>query len=215
MHQIADKTTARRFYLLLLACLAIMISACAGQKTKQEPEPGSPTENQNPTPQTVAEFTQWNLKGKLGVRSPKENGSANLAWLQGGAENFRLHLSGPLGAGTTVITGSAGGVSLVRGSEPPIYARNPAQLTQEALGWPLPAREMFYWVRGLPAPGAKSGEQRNAQGQLQSLQQSGWALSFSEYRSEGSFMLPTRIKAQTNSPTGPVSVTLVIKDWGL
>ncbi|AWF83505.1 outer membrane lipoprotein LolB [Microbulbifer sp. A4B17] len=213
MHQIAETTIARKIYLLLLVSLAMMIAACAGQKTKPEAEPDSTTEN--PAPQTVAQFTQWNLKAKLGVRSPKENGSANLAWLQGGAENFRLHLSGPLGAGTTVITGSAGGVSLVRGSEPPIYARNPAQLTQQALGWPLPAREMFYWVRGLPAPGAKTGEQRNAQGQLQSLQQSGWALNFSDYRSEGSFVLPTRIKAQTNSPTGPVSVTLVIKDWGL
>ncbi|MCO1333763.1 lipoprotein insertase outer membrane protein LolB [Microbulbifer sp. OS29] len=214
MHQTIEKTIARKFHWLLLASLALLISACAGQKTKEQPEkPGSTVENN--APQTVVEFTQWNLKGKLGVRSPKENGSANLAWLQGGAENFRLHLSGPLGAGTTIITGSAGGVSLVRGGQPPIYARNPAELTQEALGWPLPAREMFYWVRGLPAPGAKNGEQRNAQGQLQSLQQSGWALTFSDYRSEGSFMLPARIKAQTNGPAGPVLVTLVIKDWGL
>ncbi|WP_444929968.1 lipoprotein insertase outer membrane protein LolB [Microbulbifer sp. SSSA002] len=213
MHQITDQITARKFYLFLLACLAIIVSACSGQKPQPEPQPNERSEK--PTPKTVVEFTQWNLKGKLGVRSPKENGSANLAWLQGGAENFRLHLSGPLGAGTTVITGSAGGVSLVRGSEAPVYARNPAQLTQEALGWPLPAREMFYWVRGLPAPGAKSGEKRNAEGQLQSLQQSGWALSFSDYRKEGTFVLPTRIKAQTNSPAGPVSVTLVIKDWGL
>lgn len=150
MYLTTEASITRKSYFLLVAALTLLVSACAGQKAKQQPAAESPQEAA--APQTVAQLKQWTIKGKLGVRSPANNGSANLTWAQNGAQLYRIHLSGPLGAGTTVIAGSPGGVSLVRGSEPPVVARNPAQLTQQALGWPLPANEMFYWVRGLPAP---------------------------------------------------------------
>ncbi|MFA0811331.1 lipoprotein insertase outer membrane protein LolB [Microbulbifer epialgicus] len=212
MHPTTEVSINRKFYFLLVAAFALLVSACAGQKPKEQPAPETPAEVAVPT--SVAQLQQWTIKGKLGVRSPADSGSANLTWQQSGAQNFRIHLSGPLGAGTTVITGSSGGVSLVRGSEPPVIARDAAQLTQQTLGWPLPANEMFYWVRGLPAPGPKGAERHNGQGQLQSLQQSGWSLSFSDYRQNGPYTLPTRIKALTNAAAGPVNVTLVIKEWG-
>jgi outer membrane lipoprotein LolB len=162
----------------------------------------------------VAQLQQWTIKGKLGVRAPRENGSANLLWQQQSAQNYRIHLSGPLGAGATVITGSPGSVSLQRGNEAPLQAVNPAQLTFETLGWPLPITEMFYWVRGLPAPGtAPQNQQQNAQGQLQSLHQAGWQLNFSDYTYTGRYALPTRIRAETTQAGGPVKVTLVIKEW--
>ncbi|USD20620.1 lipoprotein insertase outer membrane protein LolB [Microbulbifer variabilis] len=210
MYPTTDAAT-RKFYLLLATALTLLISACAGQKTKEPVAQEPPGETAAPT--SVAQLKQWTIKGKLGVRSPADNGSANLTWQQSGPQNFRIHLSGPLGAGTTIISGSAGGVSLVRGNEAPVVARDAAQLTQQTLGWPLPAREMFYWVRGLPAPGPRGAEKHNGQGELQSLQQSGWSLRFSDYRQNGPYLLPTRIKAQTNGAAGPVQVTLVIKDW--
>lgn len=211
MYPNTELSSTRTYYFLLVATLTLLFSACASQKTREQHTPGVPRDTA--APETVAQLKQWTMKGKLGVRSPKDNGSANLIWTQNGVQNYRIHLSGPLGAGTTVITGSAGGVSLMRGNEPPVVARNASQLTAQTLGWPLPAAEMFYWVRGLPAPGAKGAERHNAQGQLQSLQQSGWLLRFSDYRQNGPYRLPTRIKAQTNASTGPVQVTLVIKAW--
>ncbi|WKD50730.1 lipoprotein insertase outer membrane protein LolB [Microbulbifer spongiae] len=211
MYPITEFPSARNYFFLLVAALTLLFSACASQKTREQRTPDVPRETT--TAKTVAQLEQWTIRGKLGVRSPKDNGSANLTWAQNGVQNYRLHLSGPLGAGTTVITGSAGGVSLVRGDEPPVVARSASQLTTQTLGWPLPAAEMFYWVRGLPAPGAKGAERHNAQGQLLSLQQSGWLLRFSDYRQNGPYRLPTRIKAQTNASAGPVQVTLVIKAW--
>ncbi|WP_226645764.1 lipoprotein insertase outer membrane protein LolB [Microbulbifer variabilis] len=211
MHLTTDAAN-HKFSFLLVTALTLLISACAGQKTKEPAAAEGPSETAAPT--SVVQLKQWSIKGKLGVRSPADNGSANLTWQQSGPQNFRIHLSGPLGAGTTVISGSAGGVSLVRGNEAPVVARDAAQLTQQTLGWPLPAREMFYWVRGLPAPGPRGAEKHNGQGELQSLQQSGWSLHFSDYQQNGPYLLPTRIKAQTNGVTGPVQVTLVIKEWG-
>ncbi|WGL16445.1 lipoprotein insertase outer membrane protein LolB [Microbulbifer bruguierae] len=201
------RTQLRRAPQLLLAILLLAIAACSSQK----PQPTPPT-TQNSGAQSAASLQRWEAMGKLGVRSPKENGSANLTWQQANS-NYRIHLSGPLGAGATIISGSPGGVSLQRGSEPAVFASNPAQLTEQIMGWPLPVTEMFYWVRGLAAPGAVSGQQKNTQGQLQSLQQSGWQLNFSGYQAVGPYQLPTKIKAATNQAAGPVSVTVVIKEW--
>ncbi|WP_237066306.1 lipoprotein insertase outer membrane protein LolB [Microbulbifer guangxiensis] len=188
---------------LLGLCLLALLSACTSQTRQPPVAPEQP----------VMQLQQWTIKGKLGVRSPNDNGSANLTWLQQSQPNYRIHLSGPLGAGATVISGSPGGVSLQRGDEPTTHAANPSQLTAMTLGWPLPVDEMFYWVRGLPAPGQASGERRNTQGLLQSLQQAGWQLNFSGYQNVGAYVLPTRIKAETRQASGPVRVTLVIKEW--
>lgn len=193
----------KRIQFLLVALLALVLGACASQKPQPPTAAG----------QSAMQLQSWTIRGKLGVRSPTDNGSANLTWQQQAAAIYRIHLSGPLGAGATVISGSPGGVSLQRGDEPPLQARNPAQLTMDTLGWPLPATEMFYWVRGLPAPGGVSSQQRNPQGQLQSLQQAGWRLNFSEYQNRGPYVLPSRIKAETRGAAGPVKVTLVIKEW--
>lgn len=205
MHRKADTpNTARRLYLFSLSLFALLLAACAGQQQRPPAIGGQP----------AAQLQHWTIKGKLGVRSPRDNGSANLSWQQQSAADYRIHLSGPLGAGATVISGSAAGVSLQRGDEPPLQAANPAQLTLQTLGWPLPVNEMYYWVRGLAAPGsAASNEQRNAQGQLLRLRQAGWQLNFTDYQSAGPYMLPTRIKAETTQAAGPVKVTLVIKEW--
>ncbi|PCO05435.1 outer membrane lipoprotein LolB [Microbulbifer flavimaris] len=188
---------------LAFLCLVALLSACA----TQTPQPPVAAE------QPVMQLQQWTIKGKLGVRSPNDNGSANLTWLQQSEPNYRIHLSGPLGAGATVISGTPAGVSLKRGDDPTTHATSPSQLTALTLGWPLPVEEMFYWVRGLPAPGQTSGEQRDAQGLLQTLQQAGWQLNFSGYQNVGAYVLPTRIKAETRQAAGPVKVTLVIKEW--
>lgn len=202
-----QRTGFQRALRVLAVLLVTTISACSTQKA-QPPEPATPAAST----QSAAALQRWEVKGKLGVRSAKENGSANLTWQQASG-NYRIHLSGPLGAGATVISGSPGGVSLQRGSEPAVFAADAGQLTEQVMGWPLPVTEMFYWARGLPAPGAVSAKQADAQGLLQSLTQSGWQLTFSGYQSVGPYKLPTRIKAATRQITGPVNVTLVIKEW--
>ncbi|WP_231758035.1 lipoprotein insertase outer membrane protein LolB [Microbulbifer elongatus] len=191
------------------AVLLLTLAACSAQK----PQPQQPSEPAAHQPSSAAALQRWEAKGKMGVRSPKESGSANLVWQQADRANYRIHLSGPLGAGATSISGSPGGVSLQRGNDPAVFASDPAQLTEQIMGWPLPVSEMFYWVRGLAAPGAVSGQRKNAQGLMQSLQQSGWALEFTGYQSVGPYKLPGKIKASTTNAAGPVSVTLVIKEW--
>ncbi|MBB3059333.1 lipoprotein insertase outer membrane protein LolB [Microbulbifer rhizosphaerae] len=206
--KIAAHSERRALQRLLLGWVALTLAACAGQQSQPQPRP--PIAAESP----AAQLQHWTINGKLGVRSPGENGSANLQWWQRTAQNYRIHLSGPLGAGTTVITGTPAGVTLQKGGEVPLQAATPAELTAEILGWPLPVAEMYYWVRGMAAPDAPvEGQQKGGQGQLQSLQQAGWNLNFSGYQNVGAYVLPTRIVAETRQAAGPVKVTLVIKEW--
>ena len=200
---------AKQLGRVAIALFLLAITACSSQQKQPQPaEPAMP----GAQPQSAAALLRWEAKGKLGVRAPRENGSANMIWQQANS-NYRIHLSGPLGAGATLISGSPTGVSLQRGDEPAVFAADAGELTEQVMGWPLPVGEMFYWVRGLPAPGAVASKQANSQGLLQSLSQAGWQLRFSDYQKIGAYHLPTRIKAATNQAAGPVNVTLVIKEW--
>lgn len=191
----------------LLWPLLLLLASCATQPQLQPAPPATAVSEPS-----VEALQNWVIKGKLGVRGHRDSGSANLIWQQL-AQNYRIYLSGPLGAGATVISGSPNGVSLQRGGDSPIFAANPELLTTELMGWPLPVAKMSYWLRGLAAPGASSNRQQNASGQLQSLQQAGWQLSFDEYQTVGDYQLPTRIVAATRQAGTPISVTLVIKQW--
>ncbi|MCH9691400.1 MAG: lipoprotein insertase outer membrane protein LolB [Gammaproteobacteria bacterium] len=184
----------------------LLFTGCANQPQLQ-PSPTITTSK----PQ-IEQLQNWVIKGKLGVRGSRDSGSANLIWQQL-AQNYRIYLSGPLGSGATVITGSPNGVSLQRGGDTPIFAATPELLTTEVMGWPLPVAKMFYWLRGLAAPGASSNRQQNANGQLQSLRQAGWQLSFDKYQTVSGYQLPTRIKAVSHQAGDPINVTLVVKQW--
>ncbi len=64
-----------------------------------------------------------------------------------------INLSGSLNIGSVVIIGQPNKVTLQRGNEAPISATTAEELMQRQLGWTLPIPSLWYWARGLPAPG--------------------------------------------------------------
>ena len=48
---------------------------------------------------------EWHIKGKIGIKQGDEGGSAYLDWIQS-QDSFHITLSGPLGQGTTIISGN-------------------------------------------------------------------------------------------------------------
>ena len=160
----------------------------------------------------------WQLNGKLGVRiaeegaeSPPRGGSAYLHWQQH-PDDYAIRLSGPLGQGTTWIKGSPAGVYLEQAGQAPLRADTPEALVSQTLGWDLPISDLFYWVRGIPAPRAPvAGLEKNDSGSLSQLEQSGWQLAFSRYNAVGPWQLPGKIVAVR----GGLRLTLIIKDWAI
>lgn len=152
--------------------------------------------------------TRWQFSGKLAVRTAEQSESAQVLWLQDG-NHFDIHLSGPAGLKATHIYGTQGDANFEQGDRL-ASADSVEALSEQLVGWPLPATELTWWLRGLPATNARSRSvSYTTEGWLSYLAQDGWAIHFSNQQRVGHLVLPGRIEATR----GEVKIILVIKEW--
>lgn len=161
--------------------------------------------------QKLAALQHWNINGKLAVRSSAASESARLQWQQNGAR-FDIHLSGPAGLKATRIHGTPSDVRFEQG-EQQLHADSIEALSQQLIGWPLPADKLIWWLRGLPAPASTPQRVSYAQdGWLAELEQDGWTIQLSNPQQPAPHLtLPGRI----NVERGETRITLIIKTWQL
>jgi len=187
----------------------LLLSACA-----QTPQQPSITDDPNAFwaqhQQQAATLSNWDIMGKLGIRTPAQSNSARFNWQQLDQE-FDIHITTLLGQGVVTLTGSNDDVQIKIAGRGDFNTSTPEALLLQELGWTLPIDVLNYWVRGIPAPNSKAFYQLNEQGLLDTLQQAGWQLSFSRYQVLDSHTLPSKIRLQQ----GDIIVTLLIKRWSI
>ncbi|MBA55846.1 MAG: outer membrane lipoprotein LolB [Pseudomonadales bacterium] len=150
---------------------------------------------------------EWQIRGKIGVRTAEDGGSAYLDWSQS-FDSFYIMLSGPLGQGSTIVSGNPYGARLET-SDGTFISDSPEQLVLEHTGWHIPIHQLLYWVKGIPAPYGKSEPSYNEYGTLKTLQQNQWYLEFDRYGEAMGTLLPQKIKITKED----LKVTLIIKEW--
>jgi len=185
------------------ALLIIALSACSTQ-----PIATGKIADWNSYQQQLKQETHWRLSAKMGVRSPEKSGSAYLQWQQLG-DNYQIHISGPLGQGSTWIRRNEQNIRLERAGEITLRANSADELLRQAVGWNAPLEQLKYWVRGLPAPNIPATIHHNSLGTMATLEQSGWQLEYSRYIEHGRYQLPTKIIAHHQD----LRLTLIVKDW--
>lgn len=163
----------------------------------------------------VQAIADWQLAGKLGIRTADDNGSASIKWSQH-LTHYRISLSGPLGQKSMIITGTPASVRLEQTGEPPQEAKTAEALIKKSAGWTLPVAQLTYWVRGVPAPKLRITHlQQSQNGLISNLAQGGWTIRYSDYRDQtldGRVLpLPGKIIAEYKD----VRLVLVIRDWQL
>ena len=130
--------------------------------------------------QMLAPLTNWELRGRIALRSRDEGMQASLHWVRE-RERQRISLVGPLGSGQVRLTQDASGAELRDTEKNVRRAPTVRQLLVETTGWDVPLDDMDWWVRGLPAPGAKAEQELDEDGRLKTLTQLGWEVEFLEY----------------------------------
>lgn len=158
--------------------------------------------------ETVTRINSWEVSGAMAARNKNKGWSAAVNWLQQGPNRYQIRLSGPLGGGTVIITKNGSIVTLKDGNKTASSA-NAETLLKQQTGVRIPVSSLFYWVRGIKAPGAVQSEKRDQYGRLMQLRQSGFVIDFLQYTSAGKTILPGIIRMQGNG----VFVKLVIKRW--
>lgn len=195
--------------LLAPLLLLTLLAGCAGHA----PAPDAPRDRGDWAAQAerVENLERWRLAGKIGLRTPESAQSANLDWVQA-PRHYRMLISGPFGAGRSVLEGTPTGVTLTTG-EGRFQAATPEQLMQERLGWSLPISALDYWIRGLPAPNMQHALETDERGFPQRLRQAGWIIEYRDWRwtpaLAGGLWLPRRLVMTY----GNLRATLIVNQW--
>ena len=194
-----------------IAVLMLLLSplACVHQPNL------TPPENLREHQQQLQAISEWQLTGKLGIRTANDSGSASLKWTQAEA-SYQLNISGPLGQKRMVITGQPGNVRLEQTGDIAQEAKTPEALIKKQLGWTLPVTQLAYWVRGVPAPkGRITLLEQNNDGLIARLQQGDWLITYSNYKNQTfdkkNLALPGKITAEYKD----VRLILAIRQWQL
>ncbi|QLF92593.1 lipoprotein localization protein LolB [Pseudomonas sp. ABC1] len=193
---------------LATVLLGLLLTGCAGLGQKEAVEGTGNMQDWQVHKSHITPLDGWQINGKIGIRAPRDSGSGTLFWLQR-QDYFDIRLSGPLGRGATRLTGRPDAVSLEIAGEGRFEAASPEALLDERLGWQLPVSNLFWWVRGLPAPDSRSRLSLDADSRLQRLSQDGWDVQYLSYTEQDGYHLPERIRLQGKD----LQITLVIKDW--
>lgn len=135
-----------------------------------------PTDARIDTRITKTPPIHFSITGKIGVRTPKQSGSAFYAWSQEG-ERFAIDLTGALGIGLTHIEGIPGHVSLQSAKTGYIEASTPEELLRRATGWQAPISYLPHWITGQPVD-STSLITRDVQQRLLTLREGGWDVVF-------------------------------------
>ncbi len=195
----------------IAAILPLIITLTACQTLRPPTLPTLPASELATTPATIANTPtpiQFNITGKIGVRTAKQNGSAFYAWSQDG-ERFAIDLTGALGIGQTHIEGVPEHVTLQSAKTGLIEASTPEELLQRATGWQAPISYLPYWIDGQTAS-ADSAATRDTQNRLLTLNEGGWDVTFN-YDDPAQVKYPNRlVMNQVADPTDPTTHNKVI-----
>lgn len=175
------------FRSVILASAIILLASCA-QPPKSTPLTLSWEQRQ----QQLSAVTSWQFRGHVIFKMPEHKFSANLYWQQH-PNAYHVMLFGPLGFNAVDLSGLAGQVSLKDSHGNTYTAENPESLMQQQLGWSLPISSLFYWVRGLQAPGSITEVHYDAFHRIEWLEQQGWNIHFIQYQRVQLIELPQEI----------------------
>lgn len=164
-----------------------------------------PTTEIFPNTQQNTQLTQWELEGRIGIRTSTEGFSANIHWQQCN-ENFLIQLSGPLGLGAVKIYGNQQSISVESNEGTQYFGRN-SQALEKALGFTLPFDELFYWVKALPQPNTAFESHQTG------FTQSDWQLDYFNWQTLENYQLPEKIKLQALQNIQTKRIMLKINNW--
>ena len=189
----------------LLPVLAVFILGCAAQPPRPGPQAQSAWLQHRATLEALHD---WQVQGRVALRTDDEGWSANFDWQQRGSD-YRIRLRGPFGQGAVELHGNELGVWLQQAEQLPVFALDAETLLEQQTGWRLPVAGLAAWLRGVPVAGTESELAWDAQGRLQHLAQNGWQIDYQRYLEKNALMLPQKLRLQRDS----VRVKFIIDDW--
>jgi outer membrane lipoprotein LolB len=190
--------------LCAITLLAVLVSGCATPKSAALPEISDWTARQG----VLVALDEWEFSGRIAVKTDDDGFNGKLRWAQD-ADSFQVTASGPLNAGAVRIEGDGRAVSLTDKDGVTTELEDAELEFRYRYGWTIPVKSLRYWALGIPDPSGPADTVINEAGQLTSLKQRDWSVTFSRYAEGGGQLMPKVLTAE-NADT---RVRLVIDYW--
>ncbi len=198
----------RNLQAVLLSVVLLSLTGCVSLRLPKKPQAKFQTISKQKRRAKLEKINRWNISGAFSIQQQQHSTLANFNWRQFSRTRYRINIASALNLYQLVIVGKQGLVTLWRSSKKHISARSPEQLLRQAMGWSLPISNLYYWVRGLPAPGS-SQSHYDRYGHLIGLRQQGWTIHLRAYRTVNGVDLPRILQLQRPG----LASKIVIKHW--
>jgi outer membrane lipoprotein LolB len=153
-------------------------------------------------------LSSWQITGAVAAKTKNKSWTASLDWRQQTLNRYRLRLYGPLGGGSVLVEKNGRTITYQDGQKK-IKTTDIDQLLYKETGVRVPLHNLYYWVRGVKAPGAIQSTEYDAKGHLITLKQGNYTVRYENYQTVKGRALPMKLRV-----TGPGgSLKLVIKHW--
>jgi len=193
---------------LLGLALLMAASACTTTPEIEAPvkDPAAAWRTHSARMETIRD---WDIEGRIAIRSYNEAVNANLRWQQQG-DRYEIDLSGPFGSGAVHLSGAPGAVRL-KTDDKDMVADNAETLLYQVTGLLVPIESLKYWIRGLPQPGSDGRQALDPQGRLAQVEQDRWKVRFRAYAPVSHQQMPVKVFVDNHQ----LSVRIVIDKWSL
>ncbi|CEG55911.1 lipoprotein insertase outer membrane protein LolB [Legionella fallonii] len=185
-----------------------LLTACAPPPQPMEVLPTNKVIPLEKRKAETATISSWEIQGAMAAKNKAKGWSATMNWAQQGPSSYQIRLMGPLGGGAVVINKKGNTITFKDGNKSST-STNADELLFKQTGIRLPVNNLYYWVRGLPAPGGVQAEQHDQFNHLVQLKQGGYTINFTKYTSVKGIDLPSMIRLDGNG----VMVKVIIKNW--
>ena len=193
-------------YFITLLSSTILLSACATINFSAPPQTQYQKQTWQERYRALSKVTKWHMEGAFSLQQPQHSAIANYSWDQN-KQNYTIHIYSSLHFYETNIIGTTRQITLLDSDNKRYTAKTPEILLQQHLGWHLPISNLFYWIRGLPGKGPYH-LQNDVYGHLTQLQQDGWVVQFSRYKSVDQVDLPQLLQLKK----GSLNVRIAVKN---
>ena len=188
-------------------------SACTPHKTLNAPslDPNHNTQIESKSDhskQQAKTLNHWEITGAIAAHNAKKGWTASFHWIQHHQDEYQIRLFGPLGGGTVLIE-HQNGLTTYQDGPQVNTSHNADNLLKQKTGIALPVDNLYYWVRGLPAPGPIQSIKYDTFHRLHSFQQAGYTIEYPKIQTVNHIDLPKQIKLQNKG----VSIKVAIKQW--
>lgn len=202
-----SKITAR-IILLGLVCLLV---GCVSVNPPPEEQYSFKTINAATRQTQISQLRFWGVNGSFSLVYPEHTPIiAAFTWRQLGRNQFYIRVSSSLDLYNIYITKEFGSVTLWKTATEFYKAKSPEVLMERELRWSLPLSNLYYWIRGIPAPGKKVAHY-DKYGHLIDLQQQGWNIECKFYETVYGLDLPRVIIMERPG----YAIKIAIKHWFL